>query len=423
MRRRFGTVESRPDRRDAFYVRWHWKGVRYRRYGGMTAAVAQKRLATLQVLIEKGVALDRAMAEVFGGVHGSTLTFRAAIEPFLAYAANRRTASTHLSLRQVLAVVSRAKWAGSPLGEIRPRDIQSWATERVKGGASGATLNRNLNAISGVYRWAIRSGHVEDNPVRRVERFSERGRARETYLTADEARALLDACPPGIRDVVLTALHTGMRRGELLAIRWGRVDLGRREILIEAATEKAGRGRVVPMTDALHERMAALRREYPRVLAGDDPVFVLPDGREITTKIVRAGFEGAVKRCLGIPLEKRTKVTFHTLRHTAASLMVAEGVPLFDVAKILGHSTIAVTMRYAHFAPEAGRAGIEKLGTALQRGAVGLAPDAGSGGAARSRVSESAAKYTTHHTRRMDHGPRGGPRQTRVLRNPLRRLG
>lgn len=232
---------------------------------------------------------------------------------------------------------------------------------------SGATVNRNLNAISGLFRWATRCGHVEDNPVRRVERFSERGRARETYLTADESRALIEACSAGTRDVVLTALHTGMRRGELLALRWGRVDLVRKEILVAPETEKTGRGRVVPMTDALHARLRELRGEHAPALDGKDPVFVLSDGREVTLKVLRSGFEGAVKRCEGIPLEKRSKVTFHCLRHTAASLMVSEGVPLFDVAKILGHTTLSVTMRYAHFAPAAGRAGIEKLGRALRR--------------------------------------------------------
>ena len=176
------------------------------------------------------------------------------------------------------------------------------------------------------------------------------------------SRALVEARQVGVRDVVLTALHTGMRHGELLAVRWGQVGLVRREILVEAATEKALRGRVVPMTGVLHERLVALRKEHPRDVAGDDPVFVASDGSAITTKVLRAGFERAVKRCLGIPLAKRSKVRFHCLRHAAASLMVAEGFPLFDVAKILGHSTIAVTMRYAHFAQAAGRAGIDNLG-------------------------------------------------------------
>ncbi|MBL9088124.1 MAG: tyrosine-type recombinase/integrase [Planctomycetia bacterium] len=109
------------------------------------------------------------------------------------------------------------------------------------------------------------------------------------------------------------------------------------------------------------------------------------------------------RHCRGVvvaehPPEKRTKVTFHTLRHTAASLMVAEGVPLFDVAKILGHSTIAVTMRYAHFAPEAGRAGIDKLGKALQGGAGDPGADAASGGAASSGVAEAVGRYAARLT-------------------------
>jgi integrase len=192
--------------------------------------------------------------------------------------------------------------------------------------------------------------------------------------------------------VVLAALHTGMRRGELLAVRWRRVDLVRREIAIEAATEKAGRGRVIPMTQALHARLVELRSEHARALDGTDPVFVLADARPVTSKILRSGFASAVRRCDGIPLEKRDRVTFHCLRHTAASLMVAEGVPLFDVAKTLGHSSIGVTMRYAHFAPKAARAGIDKLGNAL-RGAS--PPGEGHGaGAAGETVAPYSAKRT-----------------------------
>lgn len=65
--------------------------------------------------------------------------------------------------------------------------------------------------------------------------------------------------------------------------------------------------------------------------------------------------------CKGIPDEKKPLVTLHVLRHTAASLLVAAGVPIFDVARILGHKDMKTTMRYAHFAPEAGRAAAETL--------------------------------------------------------------
>ncbi len=385
-RRQFGSIQTRADR-PGTYVRFRWKGRRYKRYGGMTKAIAQKKLAQLQTKLDAGVEVARAIAEVFGGVVGATMTFRQAIDLYLVYCATRRTPSTLKSYQQALRLIARARWAAALLGEIASRDIQGWTGERIAGGASGATVNRNLNLISGLFRWAIRCGYVADNPVRRVERFSERGRARETYLTAMESRALVASARPGICDVVLTALHTGMRRGELLALRWGHVDLARRQLVVSAATEKAGRGRVVPMTAVLYGRLAELRTEHPRAIGGADPVFVFPDGSEVTSKALRSGFERAARVCDGIPLEKREKITFHCLRHTAASLMVAEGVPLFDVAKILGHLTLAVTMRYAHFAPEAGRAGIDKLGRALQDGSS-------RGGVGGGSVAEGEASYT-----------------------------
>jgi integrase len=98
---------------------------------------------------------------------------------------------------------------------------------------------------------------------------------------------------------------------------------------------------------------------------GSDPVLALADGASIGRTLAAQMLEEAVARCDAIPVDRKRLITFHVFRHTAASLMVANGVPLFDVAKILGHSTLAVTMRYAHFAPESGRTAIEILATAL----------------------------------------------------------
>lgn len=106
----------------------------------------------------------------------------------------------------------------------------------------------------------------------------------------------MEACSVGVRDVVLTALHTGMRRGELLALEWRAIDLVRKEIVVEAATEKAGRGRVIPMTAVLHARLSELRAERPPRLDSSDAVFVLPDRREMTPKVLRSAFDGAVRR-------------------------------------------------------------------------------------------------------------------------------
>jgi integrase len=385
-RRAFGTIKQRPPR-PGFYVRFSWGGRCYERQGGPTRAIARGLLTRAEALLRAGEAIEVVLAELFGDAHGSRLTFRDAVPLYLAYAETRKKASTLAGDRTRLGMMMRAPWAGEFLTNLRPETLTRWATERAAApkptpegrasiedapprprirAVSGATVNRDLNLGSALFRWARSMGHVTENPFREVRRFSEKGRAREVYLTAPESRALVGAASPFLRPMVVAALSTGMRRGELLALRWRAVDLDRGELHVEPETEKAGRGRTVPLTALLRDELKALKgtRNVP-ALDGSDSVFRCADGAPLTIKVLRAAFGSAVETCEAIPNEKRGRVTFHTLRHTAASLMVAAGVPIFDVAKTLGHSTIAVTMRYSHFAPEAGRAAIERLGAAL----------------------------------------------------------
>lgn len=91
-----------------------------------------------------------------------------------------------------------------------------------------------------------------------------------------------------------------------------------------------------------------------------------PDGSPLKVGLLRGLWEQAIEAVGdGIAASKRESLTFHCLRHTAASLMASAGIPLLDIARVLGHSTISVTMRYAHFAPESGRKAIGALGEAL----------------------------------------------------------
>ena len=352
--------------RPGYVVRFSHEGRRIARSAGKSWAEADKKRRAARALVEAGVSLDDVLASVFGDVGGSGLTFRDAAPLYLEYASQRKKPSTLRSDVHRLRGLCKATWAARPLAAIEPRQLRNWMDKRRRSGVSGATLNRDMSLGSALYRWAAEAGHVEGNPFRKIRRDSEKGRARETYLTAEEAQALLASCSDVLRPFVLAALHTACRRGELLGLRWRAVDLARREILIEPAAEKTGRGRVVPMTSELHAELCRLKSERPRpAIDGSDQVFAGSTGRPLQPRTLSTMVRTTVDRCEGIPLEKREGVTLHVLRHTAASLMVAAGVPLFDVAKILGHSTLAVTMRYAHFAPEAGRAAIESLGGAL----------------------------------------------------------
>lgn len=241
--REWGEVRKRPGR-PGYRVRFNAEGRTIERAAGATWAQADKKRRAARALLEAGAPLADVLASVFGDVGGSSLTFRQAAPLYLAFAATRKKPSTLAGDTSRLRILAEAPWAAKRLAQVSPRDLLAWTEARQRGGVSGATINRDLALGSALFKWAERAGHVEGNPFRKVPRFSEKGRARETYLTAEEALALLDACSPALRPFVLAALHTGCRRGELLALRWRAVDHERRELLVEPASEKAGRGRV-----------------------------------------------------------------------------------------------------------------------------------------------------------------------------------
>ena len=363
--RRFGSVRKRAGR-DGFYVRFRREGREVERYGGSTKKQAEKKLLRAHAMFEDGETLEAVLSAVFGDFTGERLTFRDAIPHYLAWAETRKKPSTLKTDAQRLGLIASARWSSGYIARIRPDQLSRWAQKRVEDGTSGATVNRDLSLISALFEWARMMSYCDENPARRVPRFSEKGRAREVYLTAAEASALLDECSDDLRSVVLCALHTGMRRGELLALTWPSVDLNRGTIRVEAATEKAGRGREVPLTRALIDELKHLR-EHRRVLRldGNDPVFLRGSGNAWSTGMLRSEFRNALDACKSIEQPKKLRITFHTLRHTAASLLVQDGVPLLDVGRFLGHSSPSVTWRYAHLAPENGRIAVETLARAL----------------------------------------------------------
>ena len=225
-------------------------------------------------------------------------------------------------------------------------------------------------------------GYCDDSPVKRVDRPSERDTGREIYLYGSECRALLGAAEGVIRDIVTFALGTGCRCGEILSLSWRAVELGESaevsSVRIGPENSKSGKGRTIPLTADVFAMLRARLRARPRPhVHGDDPVFWTVTGDRVPYHTLRSGFARvkivakrlAAKDGQTAFAAKLDRLRFHDTRHTAASLMVGAGVPVFDVSKILGHSTLQMTMRYAHFAPEAGRAAMSALGEALAKGA------------------------------------------------------
>jgi integrase len=173
------------------------------------------------------------------------------------------------------------------------------------------------------------------NPLGHVQQLKEPpGRLR--FLTLDEIHKLLMCCPPPphpLRAIIITALTTGMRRGEILGLKWDYIKLDNRLIILPMT--KNNTVRVVPINETLYNTLA----EMP-----DKIGYVFRNGQSMVN--ARKSFQAACKRA-GI-----TDFRFHDLRHTYASHLTMRGVHVRALQELLGHKTLTMTQRYSHLASE-----------------------------------------------------------------------
>lgn len=226
-------------------------------------------------------------------------------------------------------------------------EIKATPKARGEGERSGADVNRTMAALSSALSYAVKELEwLEENPLIRVRKFTEsRGRVR--YLTEDELPALLKACRASKnRDLllaVLLSLSTGARQGEVMGLRWKQIDLKAKTALL--IDTKNGERRTLPIVGEAHDILVA--RSKVRNIK-DDRLF--PAGRrskkDDAVVDLRAPWEAALKAA------KIEDFHWHDLRHTCASYMAMSGVSQVEMAKLLGHKTLAMTMRYSHLSPQ-----------------------------------------------------------------------
>ena len=209
---------------------------------------------------------------------------------------------------------------------------------------SPATVNRHRALLSLTYRLAIRNGKVKENPARMVQHRLE-DNARIRFLATDEEtklRAAIEAsCRLHLPELELS-LNTGLRLGEQYTLRWQDVSLIRRTLTIQRS--KNGATRHVPLNKGAVRALEALqaRASGSELICGGD-------------NTPRRWFDSAVKAA-GLH-----SFTWHCLRHTFASRLVMAGVDIRTVQELLGHKTIAMTVRYSHLAPKHTLAAVERL--------------------------------------------------------------
>ena len=296
--------------------------------------------------------------------------------------------------------VARIRWAFKDLLDLKLSDLSVGRLERWRStrcnqqhrvaspakkapkSVSGATVNRDIQALRAALARATEWGSLNANPLERMKQSTEDENAIIRYLSPDEEQrvrqALVDrdAARRAARDsanrwrrerdyeswpeygvytdyltpLVLVALNTGLRRGELLQLQWRDVDLTRNVVTVRGEGAKTGQTRHVPLNSEVAQVLTSWKSDAP----ADTFVFSASD---VTIPLSEA--RGAWARLLAKAVIHSFR--FHDLRHTFASKLVMAGVDLNTVRELLGHRTLAMTLRYAHLAPEHKASAVQRL--------------------------------------------------------------
>lgn len=248
---------------------------------------------------------------------------------------------------------------------ITPLDIERVKVQMAKEGKAPGTIRQGLALFRAVFNKGISWNLIHcQNPMLKV-RMPKVDNARERFLSNEEISLLLrelKARSPQAHSLTLLALNTGARLSELTGITWSDVDLRNRTVTFRGT--KNGKTRRIPLNDQAHALLASMGQTGPK-----ERVFQSTVGTRIIN--ITKTFKRLVDEMFNSQLDKkdrRHRVVFHTLRHTAASHMVMNGVPLGTVKEILGHSSLAMVDRYAHLSEASIRLAVSSLATSQNMG-------------------------------------------------------
>ncbi|MGF1779041.1 tyrosine-type recombinase/integrase [Vibrio nomapromontoriensis] len=272
---------------------------------------------------------------------------------------------------------------GKDLDKISAWDVEKWKSERIKLGRAPATINYSINTLKGALSRAVEWGVIESHNLTKVK-VLKHDNTRIRYLSDSEEGSLLSAifnrnelvrekrissnkhrevrgtplhpCLSGVRfvdyvePIVLTAMHTGLRRGELLSLTWDDVFFPNRYLVVKASDAKSKKSRVVPLNATVLEILKEWKQQNPFC----HYVFVSGVDKPLTD--IKKPWLRLVEQA------EIDNFNFHDLRHHFASKLVMAGVDLNTVRELLGHSDLKMTLRYAHLAPEHKAAAVSLIG-------------------------------------------------------------
>ena len=234
--------------------------------------------------------------------------------------------------------------ATRPITDLKPIDISSYISYRRADGAAPGTINRALDDLRAVI-YAAQNEWGWEMPDLQISKFKLKVPAENVkYFTREEVEKLLAAAAPHLQLIIKIALYTGFRRRNVLNLKWSEINFEARTITVKVKDGKkeGGKHHTIPISDDFMRLLYALPRTSEYVIG-------------CAIKDVKTSFRRAQYRA-GIPYR-----SFHTLRHTCATWLLVGGANLRTVQKILGHSDITVTEKYAHVLDEQKREAVDTI--------------------------------------------------------------
>lgn len=323
--------------------------------GVHTLTQARKALSRLERKAEKDHALE--VKDV------SDISTEDLLERFRRYQKINLRPSTYERLDGIISTLKANLPAKAR--HVTKNDVAKFIETRMSGedAVAPATVRKEVQTLRYALKLAVELwDYLRVNPAQSV-RLPKVRDEKPRFLTPNELRAALEAAPEWMRAPIALAAATGMRRGELLSLKWLDFDFSQKLIYLRSATTKTAEPRVIPLTPAAETVLGSLPQGKPgaRVFAHVDPAKLSVYTRRVFATL---GIEDA---------------SFHTLRHTAASWMVQAGVSLYSTGQILGHKTPRMTQRYAHLAPEHLATAAGKLSEAMMKALPGTAQNSDEG--------------------------------------------
>ena len=271
-------------------------------------------------------------------------------EQFLNYSESVHTPKTQNAFKVTFGMLER-HFGNVKLTDITTKELEAFLTKRIKGSSPYAARRDYIN-LSSAFNKAVRDKQLKENPCHGIGKIRIPEKL-PLFFSPEEFQVLLTAIDkPDIRDLVEFAGNTGLRQMELLTLRWEQVNLVDGILILDNRihTTKSKKVRTVPLNRKAQAILAERKKLFETEL-----VFTLHH-RPITQYSITKVFKKYVVRAKLNP-----KLSFHCLRHTFASWLVQRGVPIYQVSKLLGHSSVAVTQIYAHLTNDNLAETVEKL--------------------------------------------------------------